>query len=102
MEGMPDELQLLPDTKKRESDAKIVQMLVETLVLLTSTRFGRDTLRHRKVYPIVQKLHLASVNDQVNDVIERLVNMLMRDEEKPRIQLVESSDESDAEVEGLL
>ena len=31
MEGMPDELQYLPDDKTREADAKLRLMLIETL-----------------------------------------------------------------------
>ncbi|KAI8911367.1 hypothetical protein DFJ77DRAFT_491867 [Powellomyces hirtus] len=81
MDGMPDELQLLEDDKTREPDAKLRANLVETLLLFTTTRKGREILRAKKVYPVVQKLHLQEKDDNVQDVIERLVQMLMRDEE---------------------
>ncbi|KAJ3183861.1 hypothetical protein HDU87_005977 [Geranomyces variabilis] len=81
MDGMPDELQLLEDTKTREPEPKLRTSLVETLLLFTATRKGRDVLRAKKVYPVVQKLHLAEQDAGVQDAIERLVQMLCRDEE---------------------
>ncbi|KAJ3299979.1 hypothetical protein HK104_005472 [Borealophlyctis nickersoniae] len=81
MEGMPDELQLLEDDKRREPDPKLRTALLETLLLLTTTRSGRDILRAKKVYPVIRKLHLQEQDENVNDAIERLVNMLMRDEQ---------------------
>jgi hypothetical protein len=80
MDGMPDELQLLEDGKKRESDAKIRLILIEILLLLASTRKGREILRAKKVYPIIQKLHLWESSEEVQEAIERLVQLLMRDE----------------------
>ncbi|KAI8819968.1 uncharacterized protein EV422DRAFT_93723, partial [Fimicolochytrium jonesii] len=81
MEGMPDDLQLLPSTKTREPDPKLRTALVETLLLLTQTRKGRDILRAKKVYPVIRNLHAAEQDDGVQDVVERLVQMIMRDEE---------------------
>jgi Domain of unknown function (DUF384) len=81
MEGMPDELQLLDPDKKRESDPKLRLALVETLVLLCGTRQGRDRLREVKAYDVIKKLHLQEKDEDVSEMIERAVNMLMRDEE---------------------
>ncbi|KAJ3018716.1 hypothetical protein HKX48_002706 [Thoreauomyces humboldtii] len=81
MDGMPDELQLLEDDKEREPDAKLRLMIVEILLLLTTTRRGREILRAKKVYPVVQKLHLQEKDDLVQDCIERLVQMLCGTEE---------------------
>lgn len=57
-DAMPAELQLLPPDKAREADAEIVKTHLETLLLLTTTREGRDRLRAVRVYPIVRELHL--------------------------------------------
>jgi hypothetical protein len=86
---MPDELQLLEDDKKREPDANIRLILIEVLLLLGSTRKGREILRAKKVYPIVQKLHLWESSEEVQEAIERLVQLLMRDE---------ASEDDDAEA----
>jgi len=75
------DLQLLPPDKKRESDHDIIQTHVETLMLLTTSREGRDTLRAVKVYPIIRELHMHLENDNVREACERLVQVLMRDEE---------------------
>ncbi|KAK9770239.1 hypothetical protein AB5N19_10981 [Seiridium cardinale] len=80
MAMLPD-LQLLPPDKQRDSDPNIVQTHVETLMLLSSTREGRDRLREIKVYPIVRETHLKVNNVGVKDACERLVNLLMRDED---------------------
>ncbi len=79
MDMLPD-LQLLPPDKRRDSDHTIIQTHVETLMLLTTTREGRDKLREIKVYPIIRETHLRVENDDVREACERLVQVLMRDE----------------------
>jgi hypothetical protein len=80
LDMLPD-LQLLPPDKERDSDPAIIQTHIETLMLLTTTRMGRDILRNIKVYPVVRETHLRVENDDVREVCERLVQVLMRDEE---------------------
>lgn len=80
-EGMLDELQLLPPDKSRETDKEIVKTHLETLLLLTTTREGRDRLREVKVYPIVRELHMHSDDEEVQEACDRLVQVIMRDEE---------------------
>ena len=80
-ENMLEDLQLLPPDKQRESDPSIVQTHIETLMLLTTTRQGRDFMREVKVYPIVRETHLRIEDDGVREACERLVQVLMRDEE---------------------
>ncbi|KAG5457556.1 MAG: hypothetical protein BJ554DRAFT_2391 [Olpidium bornovanus] len=71
-EGMPED--------RREVDPHLRLTLIEALLLLTTSRMGRDTLRKRKVYPIVRTLHLAEKDEKVIEIAENLVNMLIRDE----------------------
>jgi len=80
LDMLPD-LQLLPPDKNRDSDPSIIQTHVETLMLLTTTREGRDTLRAIRVYPIIRETHLHVENEDVREVCERLVQVLMRGEE---------------------
>ncbi|KAL5036167.1 Protein hgh1 [Batrachochytrium dendrobatidis] len=89
MEGMPDELQLLEPEKKREPDSKIRLMLVEIILLLTSTRFGRDRMRALQVYQVIKKLHLIERDEAIQSVIEEIVNMLMRDEASQEVAHIE-------------
>lgn len=80
LDMLPD-LQLLPPDKQRDSDPHILQTHVETLVLLTTTREGRDLQRQIKVYPIIRELHLHVEHEGLREACERLVQVLMRDEE---------------------
>jgi len=77
---MPEEIQLLAETKKREPDTRLRLTLCESLVLLTYTRRGREILRDKKVYPVIRMLHKVEADEDVQDACERIVNMLMRDE----------------------
>ncbi|KAG6028593.1 hypothetical protein E4U41_000633 [Claviceps citrina] len=80
MDMLPD-LQLLSPDKQRDADSANVQTHVETLTLLTTTRQGRDLMRRVKVYPIIKETHLRVDDEGVREACERLVQVLMRDEE---------------------
>ncbi|GAA5981203.1 hypothetical protein JCM10908_004021 [Rhodotorula pacifica] len=80
LDELPAELQLLPPDKKREPDAQIRGILIETLVLLATTRANRDAMRTRGVYPIIKEAHLQEQVPAVKEAMVRLVNLLMRDE----------------------
>ncbi|KAF9401949.1 hypothetical protein BGX21_000135, partial [Mortierella sp. AD011] len=99
MEGMPEDIQLLPPTKTRDADAHLRVTLLEGLILLTSTRAGRDYLREKKTYPVIQKMHLAETEDNVQEVAEQIVNMLMRDEDPVIEEIKEGDDDEDAITE---
>ncbi|KAL5332679.1 hypothetical protein BJX70DRAFT_383485 [Aspergillus crustosus] len=77
---LPD-LQLLPPDKQRDGDIEIIVTHLETLLLLTTTREGRDKLRAINVYPVIRECHLHVNNDDVQEACDRLVQVLMRDEE---------------------
>lgn len=64
-EKMPSALQFLPATKKREPDPALRLMLVETLLLLCTKRWGRDFLRAHGVYEVIRAAHLAETDDNV-------------------------------------
>lgn len=102
MEAMLPELQLLPPDKERETDPSIIQTYVETLMLFTTTRQGRDHMRNIKVYPVIRETHLRVKDDNVKLACERLVQVLMLDdeveEEKPRVEEIEDDDEMVVEI----
>jgi len=107
-EGMLDECQLLPPDKQREKEADVVCTHLDTLMLLTTSKEGRQKLRDVKVYPIVRELHLQVEDDDVREACDRLVQVLMRKEEgeedvkpiedAPRVQEIED-DEDDQIVD---
>jgi hypothetical protein len=80
-EGMLDELQLLEPDKERESDLEIMKAHLETLLLLSTTPEGRAVLRRVKVYPIVRECHLHVEDDDVREACDRVVQIVMRNEE---------------------
>lgn len=79
-ENMLADLQLLPRDKQRDSDPEILVTHLETLLLLTTGRAGRDTMRRVKVYPIIRECHLHVENENVREACDRLVQVLLRDE----------------------
>lgn len=79
-EGMLPDLQLLPPDKERDSDPEILVTHLETLLLLTTSREGRDIMRKVNVYPIVRDCHLHVENEKVREACDRLVQVLLRDE----------------------
>ncbi|KAM7421988.1 hypothetical protein PAMA_010189 [Pampus argenteus] len=79
-EGLPVDLQYLPDDKKREEDPDIRKMLLETLFLLTATKHGRRTLKEKNVYPILREFHRWEKDAFVGAACEKLVQVLIGDE----------------------
>ena len=103
-EQLPEALQFLPQTKQREPDAVLRLAHVETLLLLCTTRWGRDYLRTHGVYEVVRALHEQETNDAVSEHVERLVNLLKRTERPETVQdiqveAIEEEDDADLRIE---
>lgn len=99
MEMLPD-LQLLPPEKRRDGDNSIITTHLETLLLLTTTREGRDKMREIKVYPIIRECHLQVDDESVRETCDRLVQVLMRSEEgeeNPDLAQIEAAQKQDDE-----
>ncbi|XP_070814581.1 protein HGH1 homolog [Chaetodon trifascialis] len=79
-DGLPVDLQYLPEDKKREEDPDIRKMLLETLLLLTATKAGRRTLKDKNVYLIIRELHNWEKDVHVAAACEKLVQVLIGDE----------------------
>lgn len=107
LDELPEELQLLPPDKARESDNEILCVHVESLVLLGSTLYGRDFMRNTGVYPIIRELHLAVEDDNVREICERFVQLIMADEpgksvSEQRLQITAQEEEETAPLEVIL
>jgi len=99
LDMLPD-LQLLPPDKRRDPDENIIQTHLETLALLTTSREGRDLMREVRVYPVIRETHLRVDDEGVRDACERLVQVLMRDEEGgPEGARAEEDDDDERIVE---
>ncbi|XP_071771545.1 protein HGH1 homolog [Centroberyx gerrardi] len=79
-EGLPVDLQYLSEDKKREEDPDIRKMLVETLLLLTATKAGRQTLKQKNVYPLMREFHGWEKDAHVAAACEKLIQVLIGDE----------------------
>ena len=101
-DGMLDEVQLLPPDKEPEKQVDILATHLESLLLLTTEKESRHRLRAVKVYPIVRELHLQVEDESVREGCDRLVQVLMREEEgggeaesgaHPRVQEIEEDED---------
>lgn len=81
MAGMHPSLYRLGEKKRREQDKQVRLAAIDCLLLLCTTRNGRNDLRRKKVYPIVRNAHLVEPEEEVGDQIYKLVDFLIRDEE---------------------
>ncbi|TRY87367.1 hypothetical protein DNTS_003940 [Danionella cerebrum] len=101
-EGLPVDLQYLPEDKKREEDPDIRKMLLEALMLvreapifislhsdyfllfslsqLTATKAGREIMKSKNVYPIMREFHKWEKDPEVISACEKLVQVLIGDE----------------------
>ena len=67
--------------KSYEDDKEILQMLLDSIVLLSQRRLLRTELRKRKVYPIVRNLDYVLEDETISATIYEIVNFMMRDED---------------------
>lgn len=80
-EKLPVELQLL-DELQAEPDTIIRSILIECLIILATTREGRDTIRAKEIYPILREWHLLEPITDLKLLVEKVVELLIRDEEQ--------------------
>ena len=96
---MPADLQLLPTEKQRDPNMNILSTHLETLLLFSTTRPGRDLLRQSGVYPIIRETHLHVSDETVRDACDRVVQLLMRDEADVKEEKEEEEEEEQKRVE---
>lgn len=89
----------LSASKMRESDLEIQILLLECLLLLSSTQIGRDTLRSKNAYFVVRELHKTTEDPIIAELCEKYVNMVLRgDPEANRATEVSTNQEDDEGV----
>lgn len=83
MDSLLPELQLLGNDHHREPDVGILKTLVETLYIILG-KGGKEVRMEMKevgAYLVVRELHLDIEDEGVRDACERIVDVLMNDEE---------------------
>lgn len=63
-----------------ETDASIRALVMESLILIGTTRQGRDMMRDRKVYTILREWHKQEPVEALVELCEKAVELLIRDE----------------------
>lgn len=83
---LPMELQYLGPDKKREADADIRKMLLESLAQLCATRNAREFLRTKGTYEVLRELHKFECTDDGDPSVllacENVVDILIRTEDE--------------------
>ncbi|OQV16312.1 High mobility group protein DSP1 [Hypsibius exemplaris] len=77
---LPVDLQFLPAEKTREPDADLRVVLLESLLQLCCTEFGRHFLRDHGGYLILREFHKWETNPAVRYACENAVDPLISDE----------------------
>ncbi|XP_024296625.1 protein HGH1 homolog isoform X1 [Oncorhynchus tshawytscha] len=85
-EGLPVDLQYLPEDKKREEDPDIRKMLIETMILLTATKVGRQFLKAKNTYVIMREFHNWEKEPHVAAACEKFIQVLIGDEPEPGME----------------
>ena len=79
---LPIDLQYLGTDKSRETDPEIRKLLMESLLLLCSTRFGREVIREHNIYLILREYHKWEKVREVQKAIEDVVDIIIKKEEE--------------------
>lgn len=76
-------------------------MLLESLILLTSTLYGRDYLREKQVYRVIQRLDVTETDENMKEQCVTIVDMLIRDEDKPETTEEKEEEDEDMVIEEI-
>lgn len=76
-------------------------MLLESIILLTTTLFGREYLRQKQVYRVIQRLHVHETDEDMKEQCVTIVDMLIRDEDAPKITELEEEEDEDMVIEEI-
>lgn len=81
LDSMLLDIQLEYRFSPAESDPTIRAVIFEALLLLGTTRFGRDKLKDKQAYPILREWHTQEPEEILQELLEKVVELLIRDEE---------------------
>ncbi len=82
MDRLPLDLQYLPSGKQREPDPINRAHLLETLLQLCRTRYGRTVIRASNVYLVLREYHKWERVPVVVQTLENLIDVLIKTEEE--------------------
>jgi len=73
---LPNKIKQVPADKKREADPEICAMTADCLLLLASTKFGRETMRAKQVYLIIRDYDKVEEDQEISQTLYSIVNLL--------------------------
>ena len=71
-----------------ETDLAIRAMIIESIIALGTTYEGRVILREKDVYPIIRECHKHETDDFLRELMEKVVEYIIRDEDHANIRPV--------------
>nr|XP_054749062.1 protein HGH1 homolog [Lytechinus pictus] len=86
MEGLPDDLQYLEETKKREDDPDIRGMLLEAIYQLCASKEGRRIVKEKRTYVILREYHQWEKDEKVESLCHQVIDVLIMDEPLPGME----------------
>eukprot|EP01126_Amoeba_proteus_P048936 TRINITY_DN5684_c0_g2_i3.p1 TRINITY_DN5684_c0_g2~~TRINITY_DN5684_c0_g2_i3.p1 ORF type:complete len:341 (+),score=78.96 TRINITY_DN5684_c0_g2_i3:278-1300(+) len=84
LEGMPVELQHVPEDKSRDPDLETRARIVDCLLLLLSNKASREDMRKKQVYLIIRDYDLVEENEILKENLLNIINLLKGLDEGPR------------------
>ncbi|CAG2181362.1 unnamed protein product [Oppiella nova] len=79
---LPIDLQYLGSDKTREEDPEIRKLLMESLLMLCSTRFGREAIRETNIYIVLREYHKWEKVREVQKACEDVVDIIIKTEDE--------------------
>ena len=98
-EKLPEDLQYLPEDKEREPDPDLRHMLVETVFKLCTSKKCREFVRSKNTYVICRELHKWEKDRKVDLAIQKLVDLLIGDDDGKNLDSVEISEQMKVTLE---
>ncbi|EDO39914.1 predicted protein [Nematostella vectensis] len=83
---LPPDLQYLDESKERETDPDIRNMLLESLLQLLATKNGRTIMRDKNVYVILRELHNWEKDEIAQATCLKCIHILIGEEPEPGME----------------
>ncbi|CAG2118194.1 unnamed protein product, partial [Medioppia subpectinata] len=96
---LPIDLQYLGADKRREEDPEIRKLLMEALLMLCSTRFGREVIRDHNIYVILREYHKWEKVREVQKACEDVVDIIIKTEDEIDVDDIKRVDIPDDLIE---
>lgn len=80
LEEMVLDIQLEYRHSEAEPDATIRCMVMESLIILGHSLYGREKMRSKKIYPILREWHKQEPEETLKELLEKVVELIIRDE----------------------